>query len=124
LGRCRASEAEIAARIAAREFNRPVKWTESASHDTRENASFTVALLRPTGIKRIVLVTHGWHMPRAMELFAQAVQRGDSGITLTAAPMGLAANSDRPVLRWLPSAEGAKRTRDALREWLGRVAGA
>jgi hypothetical protein len=38
--------------------------------------------------------------------------------------MGLAASSDRPVLRWMPSSEGQSRVRDVLREWLARLIGA
>lgn len=122
-GTGQATEAEIASRIASREFNRPIKWAESTSRDTRENATFTVGLLRPAGIKRIVVVTHGWHMPRAMAAFNEAVRRSNSEITLTAAPMGMAVNNDRQVLRWLPSSEAQMRTRDVLREWLGRLLG-
>lgn len=119
-----AAEAEIAARIAKSEFGRPLKWTETTSRDTRENASFTIGLLSPAGVKRVVVVTHGWHMPRAMQAFKAAVARGDSGIEIEAAPMGLAASSDRPLLRWMPSSEGQTRVRDALREWLARLLGA
>jgi uncharacterized SAM-binding protein YcdF (DUF218 family) len=119
-----AAEAEIAANIAAQDFGRPLKWVETQSRDTRENAALTVGLLRPAGIKRIVVVTHGWHMPRAMNGFAEAVRRSGGEIELTAAPMGMAANSDRPALRWMPSIEGATRTRNALSEWLARLVGA
>lgn len=63
------AEAEVAARIAAAEFGRPLKWTESAARDTRDNAERSVALLRAAGVTRIVLVTHGWHMPRSQRAF-------------------------------------------------------
>ncbi|HEY6135217.1 MAG TPA: YdcF family protein [Rubrivivax sp.] len=116
-------EAEIAVRVAAREFGHPLKWTETASRDTRENAAFTISLLKPVGVKRVVVVTHGWHMARAMAEFNDAVQRGDSKIEVSAAPMGLAASSDRPLLRWMPSNEGQTRVRDALREWIARLTG-
>ena len=59
------TEAEIAARIAAADFNRPLRWTEGLSRDTSENAQYTVTMLRGAGIERIVLVTHGFHMRRA-----------------------------------------------------------
>ena len=64
------SEAEIAARIADREFGRPLRWQEGESRDTRENALRTVALLQPQGIEQIVLVTHAYHMRRALGLAA------------------------------------------------------
>ena len=115
------AEAEIAQRIASQEFGRPLKWVEDGSRDTRENAARTIALLRSQGIKRILLVTHHWHMPRSMRAFQEAA-RGD--IRVEAAPMGLARHTELPVLRWLPSGEGLTATRQALREWVGQLAGA
>ncbi len=41
----RAERGAIAATIAARDFGRPLKWTEGGSRDTRGNAARTVALL-------------------------------------------------------------------------------
>lgn len=119
-----ATEAEVAARVAAQEFNRPVKWVESQSRDTRENASFTVGMLRTAGVRQVVVVTHGWHMPRAMRAFEDAVRHSGGAIVLTAAPMGLARPAELQWLRWLPSSEGQERVRDVLREWFGRLAGA
>lgn len=116
-----AAEAQVAQRIATQEFGRPLKWVEDGSRDTRENAARTVALLRPQGIKRILLVTHNWHMPRSMRAFEQAAA-GD--IRIEAAPMGLARNTELPALRWLPSGEGLIATRLVLREWMGWLAGA
>lgn len=114
------SEAEVAERIAAREFGVALKWIEDQSHDTRENAIFTVALLKRAGITRAVLVTNGWHMPRALHLF-EAAAAGQ--ITFVPAPMGMARLTLGPVLDWLPSAEGFTRVRQVLRESLGRLAG-
>lgn len=118
------SEAEIAAQIAARDFGRPLKWTESASRDTRGNAEASVALLRPVGVARIVVVTHGWHMRRSLRAFEHAVARSGGGIELVAAPMGLSQGDLRPLLRWLPSSAGFTATQQALREMLGLWAGA
>lgn len=118
------TEAEAAARIAAAEFGQPLRWTESASRDTRGNAEHSVALLRAAGVTRIVLVTHGWHMRRSLRAFEQAIARSGGGITLLAAPMGLARDDSVPPLRWLPSQAGFAATRHALREFLGLWAGA
>jgi uncharacterized SAM-binding protein YcdF (DUF218 family) len=114
------SEAAVAAQIAGVEFNRPLKWIEEASRDTRENAARSIAILRPAGIKHIVLVTNGWHMPRAMKNF-EAAAGGD--ITIEAAPMGLAKGLLTPVLMWIPSATGFEHVHDILRELLGRLVG-
>jgi uncharacterized SAM-binding protein YcdF (DUF218 family) len=118
------SEAEVAAVIALRDFGRPLQWTEARSRDTRENAAASVALLRAAGINRIVLVTHGWHMPRSQRAFAQAIAASGGGIALQAAPMGLAPDDSPRLLRWLPSHAGFESTRLALREMLGLLAGA
>ena len=116
------AEARVAGRIAADEFGRPIRWIEADSRDTRENAQRTLALLKPAGIDRIVLVTNGWHMPRALRAFRQAAAGSD--VQIEAAPMGLAGRLDSPLLEWLPSTRGFERMRLVLREWLGRLAGA
>ena len=112
------SEAEIAARIAADEFRQPLAWTESASRDTRGNAAGTVALLRHAKVAEAVLVTHAWHMPRALRLFDAAA---DGSIRFVAAPIGLA-RGDNPAFDWLPTAEGYELVRNATREALARWA--
>jgi uncharacterized SAM-binding protein YcdF (DUF218 family) len=114
-------EAQIAAHIAATEFGRPLKWVEDNSRDTHENAARSVALLRRSGIKHIVLVTHGWHMPRALQAFESAA---GGEIRIEAAPMGLALRTETPMLSWIPTAAGATEVRHVLRELLGRLAGA
>lgn len=119
-----APEAEVAGRVAAEEFGSPLRWQETASRDTRENADLTVPLLARDGVRRIVLVTHGWHMPRALRAFREAAARSGADIEVVPAPMALAQRQEDPLLRWLPSAEGSMLVRQALREWLGRMAGA
>ena len=114
-------EARVASQVAAAEFGRPLKWLEENSRDTRENAARSVPLMRKTGIKHIVLVTHGWHMPRSMAAF-EAAAGGD--MRIEAAPMGLAQRTALPALEWIPTSEGTQRVRAVLRELLGRLAGA
>jgi uncharacterized SAM-binding protein YcdF (DUF218 family) len=107
------TEAQIAARIAASEFGRPLAWTETESRDTRENAGRTIALLLGSNIAELVLVTHGWHMPRALRAFNEA---SAGRLTITAAPMGLARRVDRASLAWVPTTEGFEQVRATLRE--------
>lgn len=114
------SEARVAAKIAAEEFGRPIRWIEDGSHDTRENASKTMALLKPAGIRHVVLVTHGYHMPRALRAFREAA--GDD-VQIEPAPMGLAKGLEAPALEWLPSSNGFRDVRRLLRE-LGALAAA
>lgn len=118
-------EAEAAARIAARDYGRPLRWIEADSRDTRENAHHSLQLLQREGISDVLLVTHGWHMLRARRDFEQEAARAGRVMRIVPAPMGMPADADTvPVLRWLPSTDGQKRVRRALREWVGWFAGA
>jgi uncharacterized SAM-binding protein YcdF (DUF218 family) len=110
------SEAEIAGRIAQQEYNRPLRWAETESRDTRENAIRTAVLLRGSGVKEIVLVTHAYHMPRARKVFEEAAA---GEIRITPAPMGYFVPTDRAVLDWLPSRAGYEQVALALHELLG-----
>jgi uncharacterized SAM-binding protein YcdF (DUF218 family) len=114
------AEAQVAAQIAAQEFGRPLKWLEDNSRDTRENASKTMALLKPAGIKHILLVTHGYHMPRALRAF-EAVAGND--IRIEPAPMGMAHAIVAPQLTWVPTTAGIVAVRNIAHELLGRAAG-
>jgi uncharacterized SAM-binding protein YcdF (DUF218 family) len=114
------TEAEIAGRIAAGEFGRPLRWLETQSRDTSESAQYSVTLLAGQGIERIVLVTHGFHMKRAVANFQRAAGRNGVAVSIVPAPMGLANRSGG----WLPSVEGFVQVRMALHEWLGWLAGA
>lgn len=114
------SEAEIAQRVAERDFRQPLKWVESTSRDTRENAANSVRLLRSQGVKHIVLVTHAWHMPRAHRAFAEAA--GD-GLSITPAPMGFIANDENGWTDWLPTTRAQANVRWLLREALALAAG-
>ena len=109
------TEAQIASRIASSEFGQPIKWLDERSRDTRENAMRTMPLLKQDGITRVVLVTHGWHMPRAQKMFELAA---GGAVRVEAAPMGLAQRPQRPVLEWIPTPAGYTRVQQALRELL------
>lgn len=115
-------EAEIAARIADREFGRPLRWTETESRDTRENATRSVTLLQQQGVEQIVLVTHSHHMPRALLNFERAA--AGKTLRIVAAPMGMPASGPLRAGDWLPSSDGFEANRLALHEWIGRLAGA
>lgn len=109
-------EAEVAARIARDEFQRPLRWTETRSRDTRENARLSVPLLEEAGVQEILLVTHAYHMPRAVREFEGAAA---GRLRVVAAPLGRFTRSDRPLMDWLPSARGYRQTQVLLRELLG-----
>lgn len=114
------SEAEMAARMARDEFGVPLRWAESESRDTRENAARTVELMRRDGIREVVLVSNAWHLPRGLRAFRDAA--GDT-LRLTPAPIGTGGGSDRSVLRWLPTRTGFAEVNYAGHELIGLLAG-
>ena len=116
------SEAEIAARIAEREFGRPLRWTETESRDTRENAIRSVELLKGQAIEQIVLVTQGYHMKRALRNFERVAE--GKGVRIVPAPMGLASGGPARLYDWLPSRQGTESTWLVLHEAAGLLFGA
>jgi uncharacterized SAM-binding protein YcdF (DUF218 family) len=117
------AEAMRMAGIARDEFNAPLRWVEAGSRDTHENAVDTLELLQPAGVREIVLVTHGSHMPRALREFraAAAARSASSPVAITPASMGQAYPASSPVTRWLPSGAGLERMQLALHEVLARL---
>jgi uncharacterized SAM-binding protein YcdF (DUF218 family) len=70
-----ASEAALMKAALESEFGVPVTWNEDQSQSTWENAVFTAAMLHKAGIDKIVVVTHRWHLPRAVRSFERAGMR-------------------------------------------------
>jgi uncharacterized SAM-binding protein YcdF (DUF218 family) len=117
------AEATRMAEIAQAEWNVALRWIEPSSRDTHENAANTLALLRPLGIRELVVVTHGLHMPRALREFnaAATATPASSPLRITAAPMGASTAAASGLLDWLPSGEGALRMHEVLHEALAAV---
>lgn len=111
------AEATVMADIVRDEFGVPVRWLETESMDTAGNARHSAAILRQAGIKRVVLVTQAFHMPRARMLFEAA------GLEVIPAPAHFVSKTgDGWVLGdLLPSAAALHNAYYALHEWLGIV---
>lgn len=107
------TEAEVANIVLTRLGLPALRWQESQSRDTHENALLTAALLKAHGITHIALVTHAWHMPRSVRQFEAA------GLQITPAPMGYVRGDALPLLQWLPSGKGLRDSGWVIREWLG-----
>ncbi len=118
------TEAAVANRIAQRDYGVSLRWQEAASRDTRENAHFSLLMLRKEGITDLLLVTHGWHMARSLRAFEQEAARTGFAARIVPAPMGLGEDLVGPVLRWMPSVNGYRQVHRALHELLGRISGA
>lgn len=109
------TEAAVMADILEREFAVPVRWQETQSRNTAENAERSAAILRAAGVKRVLLVTQAFHMPRAVRLFRAA------GIEVVPAPTQFKAGSEsslRPT-DLLPGIAALHNSYYALHEWLG-----
>ena len=100
----------------ARDFGVGTRWVEERSLDTFPNAQFCAALLRPLGIRRIVLVTDADHEWRAVQEFAGA------GFEVVPAPVGLAKFSPLDARSFIPDATALARSSAALYELLGDLA--
>lgn len=119
------SEAETAQRIAERDYGVKLRWLELRSRDTRENARESLAILEAErGIGQIVLVTHGWHMPRAWRAFSQAGARWPVPPKIVPAPVGDHDDGTSTLLRWLPSPAGNRLVHHVLRERIALALGA
>jgi len=110
-------EAQLAQKTLHDEFNVKVAAIEDASNNTRQNAQFTKAVLDDLGLDHVLLVTHAWHMPRAMEVMAKA------GVNALPAPTAFRFKDDdvERVQDWLPSASAFLYSRLAIHEYVGRV---
>lgn len=90
---------------------------EERSHDTRDNARFSTALLEAGhGGRHVLLVTSALHMPRATLLFTQA----GAEVTPVPVPEGRPAVGLRE--RWLPSRRALWRSGRAFKEFAALTA--
>ncbi len=106
-----ATEAAIMKKALEQEFGVAVRWAEDHSQNTHENARMSAALLHADGISRVVLVAHGFDMPRATAEFAAA------GISTIPAPTGIPAKERGAVaLDFVPTAGALVQSYYALYE--------
>lgn len=109
------SLAALMARAATEEFAVPVRWIEDRSADTRENARFSAELLRNDGVRRILLVTSAWHMPRSLACFRR------EGLDVTAAPTAFRGPAYEDWTSLVPRWSGLRDTSLAVHEYGGRI---
>lgn len=107
------SEAKLAASILSQDFAIEAKWREDFSRTTWENARFSADILHAEDIRRIVLVTDAWHMPRARWSFEQ------HGFEVIPAPQGFWSAPQKGGNSLLPDSQAMLRSSILLHEWLG-----
>lgn len=105
--------AELMRTAYAEEFGIAVRWVEREARDTRDNAELSASLLREAGISRVYVVTHGWHLPRALAAFAR------TGLSPVPAPVRLGPVPDGSFADWVPNPRAALESWYFLREWTG-----
>ncbi|WP_447803628.1 YdcF family protein [Pseudomonas serbica] len=111
------TEAKMMADSMRDDFGVAVRWQEGQSRTTWENATFSAEVLLPEGIKRVVVVTQAWHMPRAVWSFQKA------GFEVVPAPVGfLGVNNAEPLGGWMPEFKAIWRSGQLLNEAVGQIA--
>lgn len=107
------AEAPLMRQALEDEFDVPVAWVEARSLNTRENALYSAQLLKAAGVRRIFLVTHAWHLTRAIPEFKR------QGLDVIPAGTDYARLDPLLTSDFLPSVEGLQMSFHALHEWLG-----
>jgi uncharacterized SAM-binding protein YcdF (DUF218 family) len=97
------------------DFGVSARWIEPAATDTRDNAQLSTAMLRGDGIAAAHLVTHAWHMPRAIEAFTRA------GLVVQPAPVRRLRLPDGRLSDMVPRPDHLALSWFAMREWAGRL---
>lgn len=109
-------EAKLMRAALEREFDVRVRWAETRSRNTHENAVRSAEILGAEHISRIVLVAHSFDMPRAKAEFAA------QGIEAIAAPTGIPRGEFDTPLDALPSLGAMQTSYFALYEIFANVA--
>ena len=113
--RGQSSLAALMTQSLAADFATPVRWQESTSRDTWENAANSAALLHASGIHSVFLVTHAWHMRRSLIAFRHF------GITATPAPVPFSRALQLHFGEFVPTVGAWADSYYVLHEWVGCV---
>ena len=106
-------EANVMAWVLEKEYGLKVRWQETQSQTTQENAQLSAAILKKEAISCVILVTDYWHMPRASWVFNKA------GLKVLAHPVGYHAESVKNPLSYYPNQ--LKEVREIWHELLGAL---
>lgn len=109
------SDAPAAARILENQYGVKSVAVDDKSWNTLDNAANTAQLARELGYAQVAVVTHGWHMPRAIWSFRKA------GLDVLPAPMGLTHSVSEPdkIRSWYPYSIALLRSDKAIHEHAG-----
>jgi uncharacterized SAM-binding protein YcdF (DUF218 family) len=110
------TEAQLMREALEGEFGVPVRWVEEQSRNTRENALRSAEVLKAAGVQRVLLVVHGFDVPRARAEFEA------TGLTVAVAPTQLPRLEGLVVGDVLPSVAALELSYWALYEHLALLA--
>lgn len=111
------TEAELMANSLRETFNVEPEWQESRSSNTAENAKYTAEILQQNDIDSIFLVSHAWHLRRAVEIYQQY------GLKVVPAPTAFASRQS-PELSFydfVPTGNALHHSFYALHELIGYI---
>ena len=108
-------EADVISDVLDRDFGVPVKWRETQSRNTHENALNAARILHPLGIRRVLLVTHGVDMRRARREMTAA------GFEVTPAPTFVPDLAIESVWDFVPNMSAYRGSSLAIYEMLGNL---
>ena len=113
----RQSEAALMKVALETDFGVQTSWLEENSKNTFENAKFSKKILKENSIEKVLLVTHAYHMPRAMWCFE------DVGLKPVPAPtVFYKRNTSVAELDdYVPTAGALKQTKMAIHEMMGKL---
>jgi uncharacterized SAM-binding protein YcdF (DUF218 family) len=109
------SEGQQMKQVLEQEFNVPVRWVEGESDNTLQNAQLSYSVLKGENIRRIYLVTHAWHMPRAVQVFQNA------GFRVIPAPTAYTTRYQTDLLDFIPNAKALRDSRIFFHELIGML---
>ena len=104
---------ELMAGSMTRDFGVPVRWTEAESPTTWENAEYSARILAASGIHRVYVVTHAWHMQRSLLAFRHF------GMVAVPAPVRRDPWPTFKLWEFLPRTSAWVNSFYAMHEWVG-----
>jgi uncharacterized SAM-binding protein YcdF (DUF218 family) len=107
------AEATLMKAVLEGDFHVPVTWVESESRNTFENALYTKKLLQADHVMTVVVVTHAWHMRRALWSFERV------GLHAIPYPAPLTYEQPDRIDNYLPNTRALQDSYLALHEAIG-----
>lgn len=96
---------------------------ENNSLNTHENAIFTKKILEAKGIKKVLLVTSAFHIPRSLKIFArQGIEAIPAPTDFLISEQKLLQNNfslESKILSYFPDVESLYYTTKAIKEYIG-----